>query len=79
MHKVKIRMKGGAPNSSIEIDDKKIHCRRVEFIADIHGVPTLVVELVPSEIEIDSEADVLESISCMGETFKKFKGYEGGN
>ena len=77
MHNIKIKLtNGSSTNGIVEVDGNILNCRRVEFTADIHSKPTLVLEIVPNNIEIEAEAFILEDITSVGDEWRKYKKYE---
>jgi len=80
LHNVKITLKNGSSTTGIvEVDGKIMKCKRVEFKADINDTPTVILTIVPNIVEIKADAFVLEDTTSMGDEWRSFKKYDGGN
>ena len=79
MHKVRIKMNGGLTEGFVEVDDKIIRCRAVEYKARVGTGPVVTIELVPSTVEIEADdCSVVEDSTALGQMWKTFQSFKGG-
>jgi len=74
LHKVKINIDNiNKENTSIEIDGKPIRCKKIKFEAEVGKMPSVILELILSQVEIETEATVLEDSTCLNDEWRQYK------
>jgi len=74
LHKIKINIDNiNKENSSIEIDGKNIRCKKIKFEAEVGKMPSVILELTPSQIEIEASASVLEDSTALNDEWRQYK------